>query len=629
MNWQLLDTFLTRVRPHRERLALLLDLVVVALAWQFTYLFRLGFERWFSARPGYDGYVLIGVLVAYAIALLALHVPKGMWRFSGFGEVKRLALVCGGAGLVSATVIQMAHLLGVPRAVLALHPLFTLMLLAMMRMGYRMLYEHMRSRISGSAQEQRRALVMGAGDAGRLLVAGLQHTQGWVIVGFLDDAKEKQAARVAGVPVLGRLEQAEEFAELHGITHLIVAMPGASTQERRRALDIAGKVGLPVLTVPSSEELLAGRAVNQVRDIEPEDLLGREPVVLDEGGISECLNGKVVLITGAGGSIGSELCRQVARYGPSKIVLYELSEFALYTIEQELSEKFPHLPLVRLIGDVKDLEHLRHVFGKYKPQIVFHAAAYKHVPLMEEDDNALACLRNNTLGTYNTCLAAAEHGAERFVLISTDKAVNPTNVMGATKRAAELVVSHMSGQGHVAKFMAVRFGNVLGSSGSVIPKFKEQIAKGGPVTVTHPDITRYFMTIPEAARLVVQACAIGETGQVYVLDMGEPVRIVDLARDMIRLAGHSEHDVRIVFSGLRPGEKLYEEMLVTDEQTLPTKVSSLFIAKLAPQAGRRDSIHWLGTLSSPYTDQSIRVMLSEVLGSEYVLPSRSGQCQCA
>lgn len=592
MDWQRLDVLLTRVRPHREKLALLLDLVVVVLAWQSTYLFRLGFERWFAARPDYDGFVLIGVLVAYAVALLALHVPKGMWRFSGFGEVKRLALACASAGLVTATVVPMFHLYGVPRAVLALHPLFTLMLLAMMRMGYRMLYEHMRSRISGSAQEQRRALVMGAGDAGRLLVAGLQHTQGWVIVGFLDDAPAKQRGRIAGVPVLGRLEQAAEFAEMHGITHLIVAMPGASVPQRRRALDIAGKVGLPVLTVPSSQELLSGRSVNQVRDIEPEDLLGREPVVLDEGGISECLNGKVVLITGAGGSIGSELCRQVARYGPSKIVLYELSEFALYTIEQELSEKFPQIPLVRLIGDVKDLEHLRFIFGKYKPQIVFHAAAYKHVPLMEEE-NAWAALRNNTLGTYYACLAAAEFGAERFVLISTDKAVNPTNVMGATKRAAELVVSSMAGQGDTTKFMAVRFGNVLGSSGSVIPKFKEQIAKGGPVTVTHPDITRYFMTIPEAARLVVQAGVIGEGGQVFVLDMGEPVRISDLAKTMIRMSGNSLSEIRIEFSGLRPGEKLYEELLGNEDTTLPTGISALRIARLGDRVADDEAVRTL------------------------------------
>jgi FlaA1/EpsC-like NDP-sugar epimerase len=583
MNWLSFDAFLTRIRPQREALALALDLAVVALAWQATYLFRLGFERWFSARPGYDHWVLLGFVVLYALVLKGLQVPKGMWRFSGFGEVQRLALACLIAGLIGTTVVLMAQLSKLPRAVLALHPLFALMGLAMLRMGYRMLYEHMRSRISGSAQEQRRALVMGAGDAGRLLVAGIQHSQGWVVVGYLDDAPAKRAARVGGVPVLGSLDQVKHFAELHGITHLIIAMPAATTVQRRRALDLAAQAGLPVLTVPSSQELLAGRHVDQVRDIEPEDLLGREPVELDEGGISECLSGKVVLITGAGGSIGSELCRQVARYGPSKIVLYELSEFALYTIEQELGEQFAHIPLVRLVGDVKDLEHLRYVFGKYRPQIVFHAAAYKHVPLMEEE-NAWACLRNNTLGTYNACQAAAEHGVERFVLISTDKAVNPTNVMGATKRAAELVISHMAGQGYPTKFMAVRFGNVLGSSGSVIPKFKEQIAKGGPVTVTHPDITRYFMTIPEAARLVVQAAVIGETGQVLILDMGDPVKILDLARDMIRLVGRDAESIRIEFSGLRPGEKLFEELLTDSDNTVPSGISCLRVACLVQQS---------------------------------------------
>ncbi len=592
MNWLSLDAWLTRIRPHREALALALDMAAVALAWQATYLFRLGFERWFEARPHYDHWVLLGVVAVYGLLLKGLKVPKGMWRFSGFGEIKRLAAVCAAAGLLVAVVVLMAQMTKVPRAVLALHPVFTLMLLAMMRMGYRMLYEHMRSRISGSAQEQRRALVMGAGDAGRLLVAGIQHQQGWVVVGYLDDAPEKRAARVAGVPVIGTLDDAKRQADLHGITHVIVAMPGATMAQRRRALDLAGQTGLAVLTVPSSEELLAGRTVNQVRDIEPEDLLGREPVELDEGGISECIGGKVVLITGAGGSIGSELCRQVARYGPSRIVLYELSELALYSIEQELGEKFPHIPLVRLIGDVKDLAHLRFAFGRYRPQIVFHAAAYKHVPLME-DENAWAALRNNALGTYQACQAAAESGAERFVLISTDKAVNPTNVMGATKRAAELVISHMAGQGHATQFMAVRFGNVLGSSGSVIPKFKEQIAKGGPVTVTHPDITRYFMTIPEAARLVVQAGVIGASGQVFVLDMGEPVKIADLAKTMIQMSGKDLREIRIEFSGLRPGEKLYEELLGDEDTTLPTRIAALRIARLGDRVADDEAVQEL------------------------------------
>jgi len=335
-----------------------------------------------------------------------------------------------------------------------------------------------------------------------------------------------------------------------------------------------------VLTVPTGEELREGKSrIERLRDIEPDDLLGRPQRVLDRSGLERLIAGKRVLVTGAGGSIGSELCRQVARFGPARLVLYELSEFNLYSIEQELTETFPALPLVRLICDVKDLPHLRASMQRWQPQAVFHAAAYKHVPLLE-DHNAAAALRNNTLGTWHAARAAAEAGAERFVLISTDKAVNPTNVMGATKRAAEMVVSQLAAEHPGTRFMAVRFGNVLGSSGSVIPKFKEQIAKGGPVTVTHPEIIRYFMTIPEAARLVLQAAAIGASGQVLVLDMGEPVKIVDLARDLIRLSGHTEREIPIVFSGLRPGEKLYEELLADADDTLPTAIRELRVAQL-------------------------------------------------
>ncbi len=586
MIWQSLDSILTRLRPRREVLALAIDALVVAACWHITYLFRLGFERWHSARPDYDVWVMLALVALYLGVFVALRVPKGMWRFSGFGEVQRLTLACTIAGLVGAVAVLMAQLAQVPRAVLALHPVVSLMGLAMVRIGYRMLYEHMRGRISGSATETRRALVMGAGDAARLLIAGIQH-HGWVVVGLLDDDRAKHGARVSGVPVLGTLESAPRWAALHGISHIVVAMPSAAPAARRRALDLAAATHLPVVTVPTAAELREGSAVTRVREIEPDDLLGREPVQLDEGGISEALGGKVVLITGAGGSIGSELCRQVARYGPLKLVLYELSEFALYRIEQELSEHFPHIPLLRLVGDVRDPEHLRVTFTRVRPQVVFHAAAYKHVPLMEED-NAFAALRNNTLGTWRAASAAAEAGAERFVLISTDKAVNPTNVMGASKRAAEMVIAKLAAEVAAqvdmkrgrTRFMAVRFGNVLGSSGSVIPKFKEQIARGGPVTVTHPDITRFFMTIPEAARLVVQAAAIGEGGQVFVLDMGEPVRIVDLARDLIRMSGHTSEEIPIAFSGLRPGEKLYEELLADADATLATRFERLRIARL-------------------------------------------------
>jgi FlaA1/EpsC-like NDP-sugar epimerase len=591
--WLQVDLFLARLRPHREPLTLALDALVVAGCWNVTYLFRLGFERWLSARPGYDHWVLLGVVVVYAGASLLFKVPQSMWRFSGFGEIQRLTLACALAGIVSAAAVMALGLVKVPRAVLALHPVVSLMGLALVRIAYRMTYEHARSRIAGASGEVRRAIVLGAGAAARLLLAGL-HERGWVVLGLLDDDPAKRGARIAGVPVLGPLAALPEQARRGALTHVIVALPSATPAQRRRAFDLAAATGLPVVTVPSADELRTGKSrIERLREIEPEDLLGREPVRLDEAGIGQTLRGKCVLVTGAGGSIGSELCRQVARFGPARLVLLELSEFNLYTIEQDLAEAAPGLELVRLIADVKEPALLRQVFARWQPQVVFHAAAYKHVPLME-DENAAAALRNNTLGTWHAALAAAQAGAERFVLISTDKAVNPTSVMGATKRAAEMALSLLATEHPATRFMAVRFGNVLGSSGSVIPKFKEQIARGGPVTVTHPDIIRYFMTIPEAARLVLQAAAIGESGQVLVLDMGEPVKIVDLARDLIRLAGHTAAEIPIVFSGLRPGEKLYEELLADADDTLPTRVPQLRIARLnePAQAPVRELLAW-------------------------------------
>ena len=623
--WQRLDRLMASLRPHREPLVLLIDAVMVALAWNITYLFRLGFERWISARPSYDGWVLAGIVIAYSLVFKAFQVPQGLWRFSSFNEVKRLALACALAGLASAVAVLMLQLGKVPRAVLALHPVVALMTLALVRLAYRMVYEHRRARTTGDDTQVRRAIVMGAGEAAKRLLAGI-HMQGWIVLGLLDDDPAKQGAHLAGLPVLGPLTDIADKTVRGAATHIIVAMPSARASQRRRALALAAPSGLPVLTVPSAEELRDSHsAIDRVRDIEPEDLLGREPVQLDEAGIAEALAGKTVLITGAGGSIGSELCRQVARFKPARIVLYELSEYNLYTIEQDLGQRFPGLPLVRVIGDVKDLAHLRRSFGAWRPQVVFHAAAFKHVPLMEEAHNAGAALRNNALGTYQAALAAAEVGAERFVLISTDKAVNPTNVMGATKRVAEKVISAMAADHPATRFMAVRFGNVLGSSGSVIPKFKEQIARGGPVTVTHPDIIRFFMTIPEAARLVLQAAAIGQSGQVLVLDMGEPVKIVDLARDLIRLSGHSLDEIAIEFSGLRPGEKLFEELLADGDTSLPTPVSRLRLARLQADHGQTQVLEsLLHAASSGWADEAaVRAWLREIVpeyNPEAVLP---------
>ena len=624
--WHRLDLLLARLRPHREPLSLLVDAAVVAACWNATYLFRLGFERWLSARPSYDGWVLAGVVLAYVLASVAFKVPQSMWRFSGFGEVKRLLYTCAVAGAVCAAVVIALGLVKVPRAVLALHPVVTFMGLALVRMAYRMTYEHARSRIAGQHGEIRRAIVLGAGEAARLLLAGLQQ-QGWVVLGLLDDDRSKHGARINSVPVLGPLDALKGKPTWGTATHVVVAMPAATRAQRRRALDLAAGTGLPVLTVPSADELRTGQTrIERLRDIEPGDLLGRESVVLDEAGMANTLLGKTVLITGAGGSIGSELCRQVAVFKPARLVLVEQSEFNLYTVEQELGDSFPALELVRLIGDVKDLAQMRQTFSTWRPQVVFHAAAYKHVPLME-DLNAAAALRNNTLGTHHAALAAAEAGAERFVLISTDKAVNPTSVMGATKRAAEMVVSSLAAQHPGTRFMAVRFGNVLGSSGSVIPKFKEQIERGGPVTVTHPDVIRYFMSIPEAARLVLQAAAIGESGQVLVLDMGEPVKIVDLARDLIRMAGHTPQEITIEFTGLRPGEKLYEELLADADATLPTVVPQLRVARLASHPGQAalaaELVAWADAAAVGSSDAAVRGQI-QALVTEYREPARQG-----
>ena len=610
--WQRLDALLARLRPHRVPLSLLVDALVVVLAWNATYLFRLGFERWLSARPGYDGAVLAAVVLLYLLALAALRLPHNLWRFTGFAEVQRLTLACFVVGTLAAALVMGAGLREVPRAVLALHPVVTLMGLVLVRIVYRMLWEQLRLYTAVDAARARRAIVMGAGAAARMMLAGI-HEQGWAVLGLLDDDPGKQGTRIGDVRVLGPLAAIADPVLRGTATHVIVALPSATPEQRRRALELASDTGLPVLTVPTIEELREGRSLERLRRIEPEDLLGRAPVQLDEAGIADILRGATVLVTGAGGSIGSELCRQLARYAPARLVLYEASEFNLYAIEQELGDTHPEIELVRLIGDVRELEHLRQTCARWRPQLVLHAAAYKHVPLMEEH-NAFAALRNNTLGTWNAALAAAESGAARFVLISTDKAVNPTNVMGASKRAAEIALSALVPRFPGTRFMAVRFGNVLGSSGSVIPKFKEQIARGGPVTVTHPDIIRYFMTIPEAARLVLQAAALGESGQVLVLDMRQPVKIADLARDLIRMAGHAPQEIPIVYTGLRPGEKLFEELLADADATLPTAIERLRIARLTNSHGPIDDLLELARQAGAAPgDEAVRQALAAVV----------------
>lgn len=560
----------------RGLVALAHDLGAVALAWGLAFLLRFNFDL--TREISEEAFRSLGwSLLAYTAIFLRMGLYRGIWRYASVDDLQRIALAGAVGGLLVAGLVHLAGLTGIPRSVLVLHPLLLVLFLGAGRFAYRVWRD--RYSCSRNVEERQEVIVLGAGDAAAALTRELARSANWQVVGLLDNDLDKHGRRLGSIPILGDVAEVGKHARRLGIKTAIIAMPSASAAQRRFTAETAASAGLRVLTVPALDDILAGHvSISHIRPVELEDLLGREPIRLDEQGLSELLRDKVVLVTGAGGSIGSELCRQIFRFQPRLLVLYEQSEFALYAIGQEFASK----SIACVIGDVKDEALIANTLCQYRPDIVFHAAAYKHVPLMEQD-NAWQAVRNNILGTWRVARAAANHGVGEFVLISTDKAVNPTNVMGASKRLAERVCEAMEVQFPATRFVTVRFGNVLGSSGSVIPKFREQIATGGPVTVTHPDIIRYFMLIPEAAQLVLQAAlqarSSGSGGMIFVLDMGEPVKIADLARDMIRLSGFTEDEIEIRFTGLRPGEKLFEELLADGETTLPTPHAKLRIVK--------------------------------------------------
>lgn len=572
----------------RTLLAMLHDFTAAAFAWSLAYLLRFNFEP----PPHFIDemlHTLIWVVPLQSIIFWRFGLYRGLWRYASVTDLRRIFLAVLTAAAFIPLVLWMFRISAViPRSVLVINPALLLLVMGGSRFIYRLWKEH--GFYHNLKLNVEPVLVLGAGDAAVGLSKELARSRDWRLVGFLDDNVDKHGRILNGIKVLGALDSLSQWTERMGVKQAIVAMPSAPHQVRKRAIEICNQAGVKVLTVPSFDDLLSGRvAISQLRAVELDDLLGRDPVQLDAAGLHELFTNKTVLVTGAGGSIGSELCRQIIHFKPRTLVMFELSEFALYNMEQELAAKFNGLDVVCLIGDVRDAARLDQVFSEYKPAVVFHAAAYKHVPLMEQH-NAWQAIRNNVLGTWSVATAAQRHDVAKFVLISTDKAVNPANVMGASKRLAEMVCQGLQQSGGT-RFIMVRFGNVLGSTGSVIPKFREQIAKGGPLTVTHPDITRYFMSIPEAAQLVLQASLMGKGGEIFVLDMGDPVKIVDLANDLIRLSGLGKDDIRIEFTGLRLGEKLYEELLADNEHTLPTPHVKLRIAQ-----AREVDAAWLGNL---------------------------------
>ncbi|MGH8750159.1 MAG: polysaccharide biosynthesis protein [Burkholderiales bacterium] len=560
----------------RTLLAFTHDVMAAAAAWYLAYWLRFNMD---IEQPFLGGMwrTLPWVVVSQACIFLWFGLYRGIWRYASLPDLKRIMLAVVLAALAIPLVLFMLRILApVPRSVLVLDPMLLIFIMCGSRIAYRMWKEH--RLYSLASMQAKPVIVLGAGDAAANLVKDLVHSREWRVVGFLDDNQRNHGRLLHGVKVLGKIGDLSVLAAKLQVQHAIIAMPSVSHVVRRQAMNVCVGAGVKALTVPSFDDLLSGKVtVSQIRQVELDDLLGRDPVVLDSAGLKGLFSGKTILVSGAGGSIGAELCRQIARFKPQRLVLFELNEFALYRIEQEFLNDFPDTAVMCVIGDVKNSARVDEVLAHYRPSIIFHAAAYKHVPLMEAQ-NAWEAVLNNALGTHVLARAAVNHGVGKFVLVSTDKAVNPTNVMGASKRLAEMICQTLQPDSGT-RFVMVRFGNVLGSAGSVIPKFREQIEKGGPVTVTHPEIMRYFMSISEAAQLVLQAGLMGKGGEIFVMDMGEPVKITDLAKDLIRLSGFSEDEIRIEYTGLRPGEKLFEELLTDNENTLPTPHPKLRIAR--------------------------------------------------
>ena len=557
-------------------------------------------------------YVLINVFAAGVIIKLAVFAFYGMYnRIWRYATIKDMFAIIGACTIGSVIVALLGLCLEIklPRSIYVISYILDVGFICFSRLVVRMLL--LMNQRDGDAPENS-LVIIGAGDAGAMIAREMiQRGEGKKLLGFLDDDEAKVGKRILGYPVLGTSDDIAEIARQNDIKEIVIAMPSVKGSIIRGIADKCKQTGCKVKVLPGIYELIDGKvSMQQLRNIDIEDLLRRDSIKLDMQAISDYIEGKTVLVTGAGGSIGSELCRQISKARPEKLLLLGRGENSIYEIHQELIERFGPDMYIPIIADIRDEDRLETVFSRYKPQLVFHAAAHKHVPLMEAQPEE--AVKNNIFGTRNVALAADRHGAEAFVMISTDKAVNPTSVMGATKRIAELVVQDINKRSKTM-YAIVRFGNVLGSRGSVVPLFKKQIAKGGPITITDPEMVRYFMTIPEAAQLVLQAGTFSKGGEVFLLDMGEPVKILDMARDLVSLHGLvPDKDIKFVFTGLRPGEKLYEELLTAEEGTQKTTHDRIFQAPIVEEV-TEETMKLINGLQGEKDTKNILMTIKELI----------------
>lgn len=559
------------------------DFVLILLSYFLGFIFRFYLSdstliQIIASFGSHFGKVILSAII-YILIFYIFKQYKSIWTLAGINEIVNgvIAVTLGGVVSVLISLISKER---IPLMVTLLAGIMILILCNGVRVAWRILRRAIMYNEASNPEDLKRVLIIGAGSGGALVSNEYKKFPQLKrkVVAFIDDDRQKLGTYVNGVKVYGNREDIIRVAKEKKVDEIIIAIASIKDQVLKELIEKCTEAKIAVKIMPGVAEMIDGKfSINKIRDIDVEDLLGRETIKLDHDGIADYLEGKTVLVTGGGGSIGSELCRQISKFKPKQLIIFDIYENNAYDIQNELKRTYPDLNLVTLIGSVRDRQRLRQIYTRYNPNVVFHAAAHKHVPLMEISPEE--AIKNNVVGTFNTAEFANSYGVEKFVLISTDKAVNPTNIMGATKRMCEMIVQAFNKVSDT-EFVAVRFGNVLGSNGSVIPLFKKQIAAGGPVTLTHKDITRYFMTIPEASQLVLQAGAYAEGGEIFVLDMGKPVKIYDLAENLIKLSGYEPHrDIKIEVTGLRPGEKLYEELLMNEEGLTETKHEKIFIGK--------------------------------------------------